>query len=185
MGFLQNLKIKTIGVPFGVLLGVLVIPRAGFSLDLGLTPSHVFSLWTNINENLIVVGSVVSDEPAWRKKLAASQTRKFEGKSPSDVLKRVVNYRTKLDRLLHRQALKPTKKFYSEEATITPSDVYLNSGHVLNAQVTWLIVNTGPQQTVSQFYKRHNFQGKTPSDVFGLVELANHRLDLILAQAGL
>ena len=36
-----------------VFLGVLAFPPSLRALDLGLTPSHVYSLWTHINHNLI------------------------------------------------------------------------------------------------------------------------------------
>ena len=184
MNISRNPRLRMIAL----LVAVLMHPADGFALDLGLTPSHVFSLWTNINESLVVVGGVVSDDKAWRESLTASKARKFEGKQPRDVLEMVASYRTKLDKLLGRQGLEPVKRFNPKEKeteAITPTVVYLNSGYVLNAQVTWLIVNTGPEQTVSRFYTRYNFSGKTPSDVLGLVELANRRLDKILVKAGL
>lgn len=186
MSFPRNLKIRTIGWAFVIaLMAVPVHPGKGFALDLGLTPSHVYSLWTNINGSLVTVARVISGDPAWRKRLTAYSARKFEGKRPSDVLRRVADYRAKLDRLLRRESLALTKQLPAGEEEVTPSEVYLNSGFVLNAQVRWLIVNTGPEQTVSQFYYRHDFSGETPSDVFALVDLANRRLDEILSKAGL
>ena len=109
----------------------------------------------------------------------------FSGKKPADVLGQVLIYRDRLDKVLHAQILARTKKISFDGETITPSDVYLNSGHVLNAQVRWLIVKSGDEQTVSQFYTRYKVEGKTPSDVYGLVDLAIRRLERMLTEPDL
>lgn len=183
----RDLKIRTIGWAFFVvvLLGLLAYPSSPRALDLGLTPSHVYSLWTNINESLVASSRVVSGDTAMRASLKAMKPMKFSGKSPADVLGQLAGYRKKLDRLLRARNLPMAKRVVSDGEAITPSDVYLNSGHVLNAQVRWLIVETGPEQTVSQFYTRHGFSGKTPSDVFALVDLATRRMDRLLSAAGI
>ncbi len=168
-----------------VLLSVLASPSSLRALDLGLTPSHVYSLWTNINDSLIVSSRVVSGDKALLTTLAEMKPEEFSGKRPADVLNRLAVYREKLNQLLLAKNLPKAKRAALDGGAITPSDVYLNSGHVLTAQVRWLIVETGPEQTVSQFYTRHGFSGKTPSDVFALVELANRRLDLLLNTARL
>ncbi len=170
---------------FIVLLSVLAFPTSPRALDLGLTPSHVYSLWTNINDSLIASSRVVSGDKALPTTLATMKPGNFSGKRPADVLNRLAVYREKLNRLLRVKNLPMTKLAKTDGSAITPSDVYLNSGHVLTAQIRWLIVKTGPEQTVSQFYTRHGFSGKTPSDVFALVELANRRMDLLLNAARL
>lgn len=167
-----------------VFLSVLAYPSGSRALDLGLTPSHVFSLWTNINENLIVVAGVVSGISALPAALSEMRPNIFSGKSPADVLTQLVVYRTKLNRLLGLKGLPQAEQVETDGGPITPSDVYLNSGHVLGAQVRWLITETGPEQTVSQFYTRHGFTGKTPNDVFALVDLANRRMDRLLRVGG-
>ena len=60
--------------------------------------------------------------------------------------------------------------------------VFLDSGHVLDAAVEWIVRNTPKGQLISQFYARHDVSGKTPSDVFGLVDLADRRIGRILAK---
>lgn len=167
-----------------VLAGLLLRPGTGAAIDLGLTPSQVFSLWTNIDDSLLAVARVVSDDADWYGGLAAMAPEEFTDKTPGDVLGQVEVFRAKLDRLRQSGNLKLTERFEEVTGEVTPSVVYLNSGHVLNAQIDWLIRNTGPSQLVSQFYVRHGFTGKRPSDVFGLVDLANRRIDLILAKRG-
>lgn len=169
---------------FVVFLSLMAYPSGSRALDLGLTPSHVFSLWTNINKSLIASSRLVSNGIELSVMLKAMKPKVFNNKKPADVLDQLAAYRTKLDRLLRAQNLPETKQTTPSDGAITPSDVYVNSGHVLNAQVTWLIVGTGPEQTVSQFYTRHGFSGKSPSDVYALVEMANRRMDQLLQAAG-
>ena len=45
-----------------VVLGVLAAPPSLRALDLGLTPSHVYSLWTHINHNLIESSRLVTSD---------------------------------------------------------------------------------------------------------------------------
>ena len=184
---IRNLKIKTIGWAFfvAVSLGMLAYPSSPRALDLGLTPSHVYSLWTNINDSLVASSRVVSGDTALRAKISEMKLGNFSGKNPGDVLNHLALYREKLNRLLRAKNLPVVKRVAFDGGVVTPSDVYLNSGHVLTAQIRWLIVETGREQTVSQFYARHGFSGKTPSDVFALVELANRRIDLLLNAARL
>lgn len=59
----------------------------------------------------------------------------------------------------------------------------LSSGHVLDGLVRWVIHHSDRDQLVMRFYAHYDFRDKTPGDVFGLVELANRRLDRILAAA--
>ena len=151
------------------------------AIDLGPTPNQVFSLWTNINANLLALAKVLSGDTRWGKSLAALTPNKFRSKTPTDVLVHVRRYRAKLDRLRRRDGLAPTKRFDSGHTTITLSIVYVNSGYVLNGQVELLIRRTGPAQQISGFYVSHDIGGKASSDVFGLVDLAHRRLDLILA----
>lgn len=167
-----------------VLTGLMGMPGLSFAVELGLTPSHVCALWTNVNDGLLASARVVSGDTAWHESLSAMTARKFDGKKPSDVLAQVDKFRAKLDRLRQKAELKPTKQYGEGDGKITPSVVFLNSGHVLDGLADWLIRNTGPDQLIGPIYARHDISGKTPSDAFSLVELANRRLDELLSKAG-
>ena len=108
---------------------------------------------------------------------------RLENKKPADVLARAIEFRAKLDRLLAEHGMAPTKRYPRGAGRVTPSVVFLNSGLLLDAVVGWIIANTAKRQLVSPFYAHHAFSGKTPSDVFGMVDLANRRIDRILATA--
>lgn len=181
---------KKIGILTVLLAGIAAYPPSGFAdvhhdlaqPRLGLNPGHVFSLWTNINACLISIAHVISDDADWHDRLAAMTPKTFQGKEPADVLKRLKAYRNKFDRLRGKENLSHTKWFNVDSKVISPSVSYVNSGHVLNSHVEWLIRHTSSEQLISPFYTRHDAQGKNPDDVFALLDLADQRLDLILAQ---
>ena len=169
---------------------LIITVAAGLSLaagearaqELGLTPSHVVSLWTNVNAALVTIAEVSSGDEAWAAELASTTPGRFENKKPANVLARAIEFRAKLDRLLAANGLKPAKQYEHGGGKVTPSVVFLNSGHILDAVVTWIIANTSREQLVSAYFTRHALSGKTPSDAFAMVELANRRIDRNLAK---
>lgn len=176
---------RKLALTLAFLAGIGASAGESVALELGLTPSNVFSLWTNVNDALLATARISSGEADWAAELAAMKPRQFAGKKPADVLGQAFAFRDKLDRLRDRGGLGPTKRIgEGDGAEITPSVVFLNSGHVLDGLVLWIIHNSGKEQLVSQFYTLHDVSGKTPSDVFGLVELATRRIDRLLTQAG-
>lgn len=177
-------KFRTIGI---VLAGIVLFSARGLALELGLTPAQVCSLWNGINQSLLVIARVVSDDAAWRRKLSDLKPTAVQGKNPADVLRLLAAYRAKLDELRRHGGLASIRKFTGDDKPVTPTVVYLNSGLVLNGQIEWLIRNTGPKQLISRFYPNHKqaeLAEKTPNDVYAVVQLANIRLAEILARIG-
>lgn len=177
VGFLS----KKLAFALAVVAGMSIVPANGFAQELGLTPSHVVSLWVNVNNALVTTARISSDAASWHESLARMSPKVFSDKKPADVLEAVVAFRGKLDRLRQKSGLKATGRYGEGEGRVTPSVVFLNSGLVLDGLVHWVVKNTGPDQLVSGFYTRHDVSGKTPSDAFGQVDLANRRIDKILA----
>ncbi len=175
--------LRKLALVAAVALGTAIAAGAAQAQELGLTPSHVVGLWTNTNNALLTVAGLTSGDADWAKRLEAMAPERFEGKKPADVLNRVVEFRDKLDRLLQRSGQQETKRYQSGSGTVTPSVVFLNSGHVLDAVTLWIVAKTPREQLVSQYYTRHSFSGKTPSAAFGMVDLANRRIDRILANS--
>ena len=172
----------------GVVAGVTLYPLGGLAIDLGLTPGQVYTIWTGINECLLVMARVISDDAAWHRELAGITKQPVQNKRPADVLRQLDAYRIKLDRLRGAAGLGPVRRFTGDGSPVTPTVVYLNSGQVLNGQAEWLIRHTGPEQPITGFYPDHQSAepgDKTPSDVYGLVALANRRMALILVKAGI
>ncbi len=166
------------GGVFILSLSLVLVPHRAQAVELGLTPSNVFDLWTNINNALIGTGQ--AKDAALLERLRAINPQSFKGKKPGDVLKQVEAFRDKLDSLGTGYGLKPTPVFKDPAGgTVTPSVVFLNSGYVLDTMV--LVLNKADgEHLISDYYLRRNFNGKTPSDVYAMVELANRRIDALV-----
>ena len=173
------MQMRKIMPVLAISVGLAVVPGPGTAVELGLTPSHVFSLWTNINAALVTTGSSMTGDDDLSRQLADMPPNAFHDKTPGDVLVQVAAFRDKLDRLKAASGLEETPVYHDPEGgEVTPSVVFLNSGYVLDSLVLLLIRNDG-ERLVGGFYERHDFAGKTPSNVFGLVELANRRIDTL------
>ena len=171
-----------------VLVGITLFPVRVPAVEIELTPTQVFSVWKGINESLLVIARVISDDTVWHQELSRIRPRAVRDKRLADVQEQLKAYRAKLDRLRRRAGLKPIQRFLSDGKPVTPAVVYRNSGPVLNGQVEWLIRNTGQDQPVSQFYPSHHHASsskRTPSHVYALMKLANRRLAKILVKAGI
>lgn len=142
-----------------------------------ITPSGPFHLWLGINKHVqsLTIGS------AKARAMRAIKSRTFRGKSPGDVLRHMVRFRGKLNRMRAKLRLTNTTVFRSPSGEkVSPAIVYINSGHVYDAMVE-LMLNTNSRD---QAY-RDNFliplpQGKSPSDVYGLADLAIRKIDTLL-----
>lgn len=174
---------RKIAFTLAIIAGMTGAPGNGFALELGMTPSNVFVLWANVNNALITVAGTSSGFAEGSAGIATMTANRFEGKTPGDVLKKVAAFRQKLDLLRQKSGLKPIE-FNAFEAgdTVTPSMVFLDSGHALDGVVEWIVRNTTKDQLISPFYARLDVSGKTPSDAFAMVDLAVRRIGRILAK---
>ena len=161
-----------------------LFPVQAGAVELALTPSNVVSLWTNINAALIATGSVLPNGADASSDLKTMTAKAFPGKKPGDVLNQVVQFREKLDRLRAKSKLKGTPVYKDpQDGTVTPSVVFINSGHVLDS-VVLLLNRYSKVHLISGFYIRHDISSKKPSDAYSMVELSNRRLDTVIAMAG-
>lgn len=165
---------------FVILPSVGTAQDRGGTTEFGMTPNHVYALWTNINEALLAVARIAAADGTWDVQVSSLDHRAFVDKVPADVLVRAEDFRDRLNRLRVRAAMEPTPPFESPGTVVTPSDVFMNSGHMLDGVVEWIIEMTPPQWLISPFYLYGTFGGKQPNDVFEVVDLAVRRLDLIL-----
>lgn len=151
--------------------------------DLRLTPGHVYSTWSNLNDCLLAIGREQSHDETVSDQLASMEPTVYAGKKPADVLARVGEFQVGLNRLRASWNLSSLPQIPQDYERVTPREVYLNSGTVTDALVEILILLSGPEQQVSPFYAHNEFDGMSPSDVFGLVDLAVRRLEIILAES--
>jgi hypothetical protein len=166
-------------------------PVAAQSVELGLTPSPVYSLWVNINKAALTYARARSIDEDWLGELGQMKPGKFSGKIPANVLEMVKRFNIRLDMLDVSGTVNPTKKLLegdlpqllaSEGNRVTPSLVYLHSGHVLVDIAGDILETSATPPEISPFFAVRRYTGKTPSDVFGLVDLALRRLDKILVR---
>lgn len=161
-----------------VFAALFIIQAKANSAELGLTPSNVVSIWTNINGALLTSAEIARGEEG-RDALEALTIGSFPGKKPADVLQQVAAFRTKLDSIGQKLGLKATTIYTDPDGgTVTPSVVFMNSGYVLDSIVLSVIKRDG-ERLVSGFYTSYAINGKKPSDAFAMVELASRRLELL------
>jgi|GEM_PF-1486509 len=168
---------------------VISAPGKGKALELGLTPSHVFGLWQNINFAFLELQKVHNPGISLDQ-VRALKAASFKGKRPADVFQKAralwphLKATNKLDAMpstpawiLDYQRLEGDL----EQRTVTPSQVFVLSSHILNALVDAIAKETNGKQAISQFYDLKDFKDKDPSDVFGVVDLLYRRLKLVEA----
>ncbi len=177
--------IRKLSIAIVVLGAALWAPQAG-AVELGLTPSHVVGLWTNINNAVLAAADSMTGDEGFVDELTEQGTETYGDKVPADVLGQVAAFREKLDRVGAKYGVMPTAVFESDDGQkITPSVVFLNSGNVLDS-LARLLIEAGDEETlITDFYARQDISGKTPSDAFAMVELANKRIDALMRRMSL
>ena len=161
---------------FLAIISVVYMPTVAGALDVGLTPSHVYSLWVNINTAILSVGKFVGGEGIAKNSISAIKPGKFTGKTPGNVLALSLEVESLIDGLRITSDLPPTRGLDVGSENTTPSDVFLVSSRVLISGVELIIRKTEADHLISPYFSHHIFDGKTPSDVYALVDLAHRRL---------
>ncbi len=169
-------------IPISLMLLSLFTVKDAVALELGLTPSHVYGLWNNVNQALTGLANARTDNNTLINQLNNMTPSSFSGKTPGDVLKHATNFRNKLDQLKKQRNLKKTNTIVlNDKVKITPSIVFLNSGNILDSLVLLVIDSTAKNKPIAQYFKTQDVSGKKPSDVYAMVDIANRRLDHIMA----
>jgi hypothetical protein len=178
---------------FFITISLLLVPvsQPAQAIELGLTPSDVFGLWSNINRIVVDYGkSHLSDHTAIRN-LVKIQGEHFSDKTPSDVLGRVNQFSqiaTPLSPATHGkdESLLLEEKIVflirHNKTETTPSVVYMRSIDVLIALAQTLLLPANKLPSISSYFVDREYKDKTPSDVYGLVILATNRLEFIIRQ---
>lgn len=162
---------------------ILIPGQTARATDLGLTPDHVFGLWQSVNTALIDAPGWLAGDRSLAEPIAALAPKATDPtRTPGDVLAQIAAFRDKLDVIRNGLGLLPTPKF-AYRGEVTPTVVFLNSGHVLDSLVIAMIERDDGRD-VSKFFFRNDVENKTPGDVYALVELANRRLDLLTGAGG-
>lgn len=173
-------------VPVGLLFFLLCLaPGKGVALELGLTPSHVYGLWLNINTVFIDLQKEELSNSRVLAGIEGMQPLVFEGKKPANVLALAKPLHQNLMKAFNLSAPPPTPNWVKSYQALegksglvetTPSQVYLLSSFILNSLVEKYVAVSNGTKPISRFYSDHKVSNKTPSDVFGLVDLISRRL---------
>ncbi|MGB0684016.1 MAG: hypothetical protein ACPGOV_15005 [Magnetovibrionaceae bacterium] len=173
-----------------LLIGMLLLPGGSHALELGLTPSHVLGLWTNINATVVALLKETHPEPDFIKSFSSLQTGTFDGKRPADVFGAATRQWDRLQRSFNLADLPPTPAWIEQYQAletradttareITPSQVFVLSSQILNRLVMSVVDLTDGTRPISEFYVDYSFGEKVPSDVYAQVDLLGRRLDLL------
>ncbi len=163
-------------------------PGAAWSLDLGLSPNHVFGLWVNIYKAYESLENDLGLVPEDDNGPTPLIPNSFEGKTPTDVFNKAIVVQSNLIEIFELDNPPPIPRWIrdfqalevaSSEAKTTPSQVFVLSSQILNALVEKHIDVTQGRLPVGGFYSDTANFNKTPSDVFGLVDLLARRLERV------
>lgn len=153
------------------------VPALAFEQYGKITPSGPFHLWRGIEEFV----PLLMPNPTQARKIRAIKAQKFRGKTPGDVLTHLARFRRKLNRLSEKYKLRKTEIFRSPTGEkVSPAIVYINSGHVYDAVVRLLLVANPKDQSYREIFTIPYPKGKTPSDVYRLVDLAIRKINVLL-----
>lgn len=145
-----------------------------------ITPNGPFRLWSAVNA-LLPVYAELKGGAALRSRVAGMNAANAAGKKPGDVMVQTVQFRSLLDAIRKQRKLAKIETYKDPLGrAVTPAVVFVNAGFNLDALVeTYYTTLNKPGTTVGQYYQTPLASGKTPSDVYALVELATRRLRLI------
>ena len=176
------------------LVVVLPLGNQAKAIELGLEPSDVFGLWTNINNILVDFGKRHLESQPEKDRYASLKPKSFHGKVPSDVLNLVVKFGLLASPVYeqgqgfsHDSLLEKNIVFLvrHNKTETTPSVVFMRSSDILVSLAHVLIFDHADRPLVSRYFVEHSFTNKTPSDVFSLVDLAIRRLNFLQAHPDL
>ncbi len=167
-------------------------PVKGFALELGLTSSHVCGLWTNINSAFLELQKHKFPSPEFSDQLESMAPETFDGKRSASVYERANRLWLRLTGTFDLGHLPPPPSWIvdyqslevggdGEKKAIIPSPVFVLSSQILNALVDSIVETTNGTVPISRFYAENEMTGKTPNDVFSLMDLLGRRLDLLVS----
>ncbi len=145
-----------------------------------ITPNGPYRLWSAINKVLPDYAALAGGA-ALRAQIEGMAVADASGKNPGHVLAQTAAFRDLLEAM--RNELKLAKvEVYKDPLgrAVTPAVVFVNAGFNMDALVeAYHVALNKPAAEHGKFYDVPVASGKTPSDVYALVELATRRLALI------
>jgi hypothetical protein len=145
-----------------------------------ITPNGPYRLWSAINKVLPDYAALVGGA-ALRAQVEGMTAADASGKNPGHVMAQTVAFRDLLEAIRGELKLAQVEVFKDPLGrAVTPAVVFVNAGFNMDAVVeAYHVALNKPDAKHGKFYDVPVASGKSPSDVFALVELASRRLRLI------
>lgn len=145
-----------------------------------ITPNGPYRLWFAIN-GVLPEYALSKGGRGLKSRVEGLTAFSFDGKTPGDVRARAAEYRAMLERLRAQLKLEKIKTYKDPLGrAVTPAVVFVNAGHIMDATVhAFHATSKEPDAVLGVFYDVPVVDGKSPSHVYGLVDLAAIRLQLI------
>ncbi len=143
------------------------------------TPSQVYALLENYNVALLHY--VKTHKRSLLGKVKAEKLVVFKNKKPEDVFVILNKLSSKVDKLTRRVKQKPMTRVKREKAKAIPAEVFLQAGNNLDAFVQYMH-SIEVDKSWGQFYTNRTYSvGKTPDNVYALVDLLLRKTNYILS----
>ena len=146
--------------------------------EYGFTPSHVYTIWSSIHTSILKLSEKYPSDA--QNEIKNIKRKTYKNKIPAEVLNETNIFTRKLNsyRQLYNLPEIELRKMH-EDALVTPSIVYINSGR-LQDELANTIKTVNPAQEISTLYHSEFIPGKQPRDVYSLVELATEEIKVLI-----
>ena len=120
---------------------------------------------------------------AARNTLLSLTANKVSGKKPSDAVQAVYALHDQVNVLRKQKGLKRIGRYARKDGKVTPAIVFINAGIALDglAQISQRIDST---KNYGDLYEAPELSGKTPSDVYAIMNLSSRILAALTAKPG-
>jgi hypothetical protein len=153
--------------------------------DLTIKPMHVHALWQNVNECLVTTVRTTTTKIMLIGEIRDMEPAAFEGKTSADLYERTRIVREKIERVRAKMGADAwAEQLDVGTGEVLPMHTYLAAGMALDGVASLLVAKTGPEQAVNVCYKAELADGKTESDAYSLIDLADRRLDAVIKALG-
>lgn len=146
------------------------------------TPTDVYQIGAALKQFAHDIVKKTTGKAA-RKSLLSLTQNKVSGKKPSDAVQAVYALHDQVNVLRKQKGLKRIGRYVRKDGKVTPAVVYINAGLALDglAGVSLRIDST---KNYGDLYEVPDASGKSPSDVFAIMNLSSRILSALTAKPG-
>ena len=151
----------------------------GYSARYGaVTPPEVYALLQNYET--VFMYYVNTHKKSTIARVRALKLAPAGKKTPDDAFQKLHGLANSLDKLMKKTNLPPVLRIKRETAKAIPAEVFLQTGHNLDALVN-MMNKLEPGKSWGSYYKNIEYKHSLkPADVYALADLLTRRLELVL-----